>query len=172
MNMLFIEWQHAKERGNQREFDILNQKSKDMISNTSFYLFEFFYPAWNQSEISQGISVNFNSRAEFVSQVDSQGHWETFFEFLGQLDMQPYWNTFTFTDEDLLWRSFEMVTEGMEHSTKNDVYGFTTVLYAIVLFLLGISNSFKEIRYKKILVVISCAVFSFAFLIMLAIPYM
>lgn len=170
ITIFFIDWQNAKERGNQAEVEILNRKAKEMFSEAPFYLFGFLLSKWRQTEASEGID-SWKDRRDYISQIDSRGQWDIFFEFFLTQYMQEYWDTFNYTEGSVIDETFETLEGGKKHSEIADYYGFATVMYAVVLFLLGISNTFNEIRYKKILVGIASVVFSVAFLVMLIAPY-
>jgi len=71
---------------------------------------------------------------------------------------------------EILELSEESLVMGRQDGTHSDEFGLATVIYAMVLFLLGIANSFKTGSYKVIVVVIACIAFAFASLYMLAIP--
>jgi len=64
----------------------------------------------------------------------------------------------------------EMMEAGNANNTNGDNQGLVTVIYALVLFLLGIAATFKAGRAKKILLVMSVVGFVSATAVMLTIP--
>ena len=72
--------------------------------------------------------------------------------------------------EETMAESEAMMEEGNEHNTHGDNQGLVTVVYAVVLFLLGITATFKGSGPRKILLVVSGAAFVFATVFMLTIP--
>ena len=64
----------------------------------------------------------------------------------------------------------EMMEAGNSNNTHGDNQGLVTVIYAVVLFLLGVASTFKAESAKKILLVMSVVGFVGATSIMLTIP--
>jgi hypothetical protein len=64
----------------------------------------------------------------------------------------------------------ETMTAGDTSNTNADNLGLVTVIYAVVLFLLGISASFNVPRIKRAVVVISAIAFIVATVYMFTIP--
>jgi len=71
---------------------------------------------------------------------------------------------------ELLTYSNELLESGKESNANGDAYGLVTVIYSVVLFLLGIAGSFKSLKNRMVIVIISVAAFVFATIYMLTIP--
>lgn len=70
----------------------------------------------------------------------------------------------------LLSESNEVLEQGKQDNKNGDTYGLVTVIYGVVLFLLGINNTMKSLKNKIALTVISLAGFVIATAFMLTIP--
>ena len=66
--------------------------------------------------------------------------------------------------------SHELLAEGQRDNTKGDSYNLVSVIYSLVLFLLGISNVFKNMPNRIAVVAIATTALVFAFFYMLSIP--
>lgn len=74
------------------------------------------------------------------------------------------------TANDLLAQSREELELGKAANANGDAYGLVTVIYSVVLFLLGIVSTFKGTKNKIAVVAISLVAFLFATIYMLTIP--
>lgn len=74
------------------------------------------------------------------------------------------------TANDLLAQSQEELEKGKEANANGDAYGLVTVIYSVVLFLLGIVNTFNNYKNKCVIVAVSLVAFLFATVYMLTIP--
>jgi len=74
------------------------------------------------------------------------------------------------TSNELLARSQEELEKGKESNDHEDAYGLVTVIYSVVLFLLGIAGSFKRKGSKFVVGGISLLAFVIATIYMLTIP--
>jgi len=66
--------------------------------------------------------------------------------------------------------SQELLNEGKRDNAKGDSYLLVTVIYSLVLFLLGIINTFKNMPNKITVLLIAVAFLVFAFIYMCTIP--
>ena len=71
---------------------------------------------------------------------------------------------------DLLTQSAEAMEEGGNDNTHGDAFGLVTVIYGVVLFLLGIASSFKSTKNKYVIIAISLVSFLIATIYMFTIP--
>ena len=71
---------------------------------------------------------------------------------------------------ELLAESNDKLEEGRQDNRNGDTYGLVTVIYGVVLFLLGINSTMKSTKNKVALTVISLAGFVIATVFMLTIP--
>lgn len=59
---------------------------------------------------------------------------------------------------------------GKEANANGDAYGLVTVIYSVVLFLLGIISSFNNTKNKQAVLILSLVAFLFATVYMFTIP--
>lgn len=85
-------------------------------------------------------------------------------------DEQDYIDGYFVTANDLLAQSREELERGKAANANGDAYGLVTVIYSVVLFLLGIVGTFKSGKNKLAVVAISLVAFLFATIYMLTIP--
>lgn len=70
----------------------------------------------------------------------------------------------------LLEESDAVMKKGQKDNANGDAYGLVTVIYGVVLFLLGIAGSFKSVRNKYVIMTISLICFFAATIYMTTIP--
>ena len=66
--------------------------------------------------------------------------------------------------------SHELLEEGKRDNSKGDSYLLVTVIYSLTLFLLGIVNTFKDMKNKVVILSIAVVCLVFAFIYMCTIP--
>lgn len=67
-------------------------------------------------------------------------------------------------------QSQELLKEGKRDNEKGDSYLLVTVIYSLTLFLLGIVNTFKDMKNKTAVLLIAVVFLVFAFIYMCTIP--
>lgn len=67
-------------------------------------------------------------------------------------------------------QSQELLEEGKRDNAKGDSYLLVTVIYSLTLFLLGITNTFKNMKNKMVILSIAVVCLVFAFIYMCTIP--
>lgn len=83
---------------------------------------------------------------------------------------QAYVDTYFATANELLAQSQEILESGKQSNQNGDAFGLVTVIYSVVLFLLGIVSTFKSTTNKKAVLIISVVAFIFATIYMFTIP--
>ena len=145
INSLLIDMHFAELKGDADEEERLSWKLDRLITGNMSDEFEEAL-MWAMAEEER--------RDESVSPFELEDFVETYFELAFEL----------------LEESEEMLEIGNEHSTHGDNLGLVAVIYAVVLFLLGISATFKKPREKCILLVASGIGFLVATIFMFTIP--
>ena len=74
------------------------------------------------------------------------------------------------TANELLAESQEVLERGKAANASGDAFGLVTVIYSIVLFLLGIVSTFSKTTNKYALIAISVVAFLFATIYMITLP--
>ena len=72
--------------------------------------------------------------------------------------------------DDLLKESQDILATGKQDNLNSDRYGLVTVVFSLVLFLLGIVSTFKHSRNRIGITAISVALLVFGLLLMFSIP--
>lgn len=85
-------------------------------------------------------------------------------------DMDGFVESYTDEANELLWQSQELLEEGQRDNTNGDKYGLVTVIYSVVLFLLGIVGIFKQLPNRLLVFWIAVAFLAVAAIYMLTIP--
>jgi len=145
VNGLMIDLVFAESHGDMNEAEKLEWKIEELVSNN---MSEDLVAAYMWS-LDEGERLG-----ETVSPFEMEGFTESYFDYA----------------MDLLAQSEEMLEEGNANNTYSDKQGLVSVIYAVVLFLLGISSSFKGLREKRILLAVSIVFFVVASVYMLGIP--
>ena len=108
-----------------------------------------------------------NLSEDFAAAIDWADSQE---EYAAPFDNEDFVDTY-FTES---WEKFDeaeaMLEAGNENNTHSDNQGLVSVIYAVVLFLLGITASFKQIKVKYILLTVSGVGFVAATAFMFTIP--
>lgn len=122
--------------------------------------------AWKINEVMYA-----NMRAELAAAVewalaesDVQGVTVTPFE------MEGFTDAYFETAFGLLAQSEEAMAQGQQDNTNGDAYGLVTVIYSVVLFLLGIVGTLDNYKNRRVIVSVACAAFMVATLYMFTIP--
>lgn len=138
---LKLDMEMAKENGNTDEAQVIDKKiQKIMKENCSEKLLE----AINSSNLESETASPFE-KEDFVS---------SYFE----------------TAKNLLDESQDVLEEGKEDNRRGDSYKLVTVIYSLVLFLLGIVGILKDFQSRKILFIFSIAILIFGLIYMFTIP--
>ena len=145
INNLMIDEVFAESKGDEDEMEKISWKIGELIEgNMSAGMYAAF--EWAMAES--------HARGETVSPFDMEGYVDTYFEYANEL----------------LAESAVMLEEGNANNTHSDNQGLVSVIYAVVLFLLGISASFKRDREKYVLLAVSAVGFVAATIFMFTIP--
>ena len=93
-------------------------------------------------------------------------------EYASPFDMDGFIESYFADAEDRLAESEEVLAQGQKDNSVGDAFGLVTVIYSIVLFLLGILSSFKSEKNKMALVIISIVgiVFTTIYMLTLDMP--
>ncbi len=145
VNNLLIDQVYAEESGDTAQVEALDWKINEYImGNFSEELADAMLWASEESETSE----------ETVSPFEMEGFIESYFD----------------SANELLTESEAVLEEGSADNTNADSYGLVTVIYSVVLFLLGIVGTFKNQKNRFALICISGAAFLIATVYMLTIP--
>lgn len=145
VNNMLIDQVYAEESRDEGELEKINWKIEEYINgNFSEELAEATDWALTQTEAT----------GETVSPFEREGFAESYFE----------------TASELLAQSEEVLRQGSADNTYGDSYGLVTVIYSVVLFLLGIVGTFKGQKNRIALIYISGAAFLIVSIYMFTIP--
>jgi hypothetical protein len=91
-------------------------------------------------------------------------------EYASPFEMEGYVDSY-YTDAAAMYdEGYAKIAEGDEHNHNGDVLGLVTVIFAVVLFLLGIANSFKNNTTKFVISIVSFAALVWGVVVMIGIP--
>ena len=125
INDIRIELTYAEDNGNVEEAEKLQWKIDEIVNNSaSDELVEAMHWADEQED--------------YASPFDMEGFMDSYFE----------------EAVEVLAEADEVLKQGQEDNANGDAFGLVTVIYSIVLFLLGISSSFKSEKNKMALLII------------------
>ncbi len=80
-----------------------------------------------------------------------------------------FWKNFS-DALDVLRQSEEVLAQGQEDNANGDAFGLVTVIYTVVLFLLGITSTFKNTTNKMVVLIIASVGFVLATSYMFVLP--
>lgn len=138
---LQLDMETAREKGNEDEAKVIEIKlQKIMDENCSPKLLE---------------AINLKNQQE-----------EKDFPF----ENEDFVNSYFESAKELLDESQKALEEGEEDNLRDDSFKLVTVIYSVVLFLLGIVGIFKDFQNRKILFIFSVGILIFAIIYMFTIP--
>lgn len=85
-------------------------------------------------------------------------------------EMEGYVDSYFASAQAVIAESEELLAKGEQDNKSGDAFGLVTVIYSLVLFLLGIASTFKSTPNKMVLTIISVAAFALATVYMVTIP--
>lgn len=91
-------------------------------------------------------------------------------EYASPFEMEGFVDSYFADAQAVLDEAQTVLEQGQADNAHGDAYGLVTVIYSIVLFLLGIAGSFKSTTNKTVLVCISIAGMLISTIYMLTIP--
>lgn len=91
-------------------------------------------------------------------------------EYASPFEMEGFAESYFFDAQAVLDEAQTVLEQGQADNAHGDAYGLVTVIYSIVLFLLGIAGSFKNTTNKTVIIVISVVGMIAATIYMLTIP--
>ena len=83
---------------------------------------------------------------------------------------EDFANSYFEKAKELLDESQNVLEEGKQDNLRGDSYKLVSVIYSLVLFLLGIIGVFKDFQSRKALFIFSVCILIFAIIYMLTIP--
>ncbi len=83
---------------------------------------------------------------------------------------EDFVNSYFKRAKELLDESQKILEEGKQDNLRGDSYKLVTVIYSLVLFLLGIVGIFKDFQNRKVLFIFSICILFFGIIYMLTIP--
>jgi len=145
INNLSIDLQFAYNKNDKDEIDKIEWKIDELIAaNMTDTFAEAYYWSLDESD----------KRKETVSPFEKEGFVDSYFA----------------TAFELLSESDELLKMGNSDNDNSSRYALVTVIFSVVLFLLGISATIKNEKYRLIVVAVSIIVFLIALVYMLSIP--
>ena len=85
-------------------------------------------------------------------------------------EKEDFVNSYFEQAKELLDESQQVLEEGKQDNLRGDSYKLVTVIYSLVLFLLGIVGILKDLQSRKTLFIFSVCILIFAIIYMLTIP--
>ena len=138
---LQLDMETAKEKGNEDEAKVIEIKiQKIMNDNCSPKL----------SEAIKGINLQEKTSSPF--------------------EKEEFVNSYFEKAKELLDESQKVMEEGKQDNLHGDSYKLVTVIYSLVLFLLGIVGIFKDFQNRKVLFIFSVCILFFGIIYMFTIP--
>ncbi len=138
---LRIEYSFAKEKGDAAEMERIDWKLEQIYAD-------------NVSEELQTAIDWADGQEEYASPFDMEGYTDSYFA-----DAQA-----------VLDEAQETLEQGQKDNAHGDAFGLVTVIYSIVLFLLGIAGSFKSTTNKTVIICIGIVGLIAASIYMLTLP--
>lgn len=91
-------------------------------------------------------------------------------EAVSPFEMEGYVESYFDTYYDLIEQSDAILEQGKKDNSNGDAFGLVTVIYSVVLFMLGIVGTFKNLPNRYIVLAFSVAGFFFATIYMFTLP--
>jgi len=145
INNLSIDLHFAEKRGDSDAMESLEWKIDELIEA-------------NMSEALAAAYINALEESEALGRTVSPFEDEAFLD------------SYFITAMELLEESEEALAAGQKDSADSDAFGLATVIYTVALFMLGITNSFKDMKSKIAVFGIAIGAFLIATIYMLFLP--
>ena len=84
---------------------------------------------------------------------------------------QEFVDSYFYDAQDVIAESEAVLAEGQSDNTKGDTFNLVTVIYSIVLFMLGIVGTFRRLPNRMLITIIAIAGFLFGTIYMFTIPF-
>jgi len=131
---------------------------------------KMFYKLNDNLGADMAAAIGWEDAYASMDPAEAVGDWMTKEEALvSPFTDQAYVDSYFVTANELLTQSAEKLESGKLSNQRGDAFGLVTVIYSVVLFLLGIAGSFKG-KNKYVVVAISIVAFLIATIYMLTIP--
>lgn len=130
INDLRIDLTYADDNGNTEDYERIEWKLDELYANN----------------VSQELADAINwadEQADYASPFDKEGFIDSYFA-----DAWP-----------ILEESEALLEQGQKDNANDDTFGLVTVVYSVILFLLGIVSSFNSTRNKTVVIIISVVAF-------------
>ncbi|MCL1895851.1 MAG: hypothetical protein FWG03_04825 [Clostridiales bacterium] len=145
VNGLMIDLHFAESKRDAEEAEKIDWKIEELITgNMSDAMADAF--DWAMAESA--------ATGESVSPFDKEGFVDSYFE----------------TANDLIAESDELLAQGNWDNGNADAYALSTVIFSVVLFLLGISGTFKSMRNKRLVLIVAGVAFVVGAVYMASVP--
>jgi hypothetical protein len=138
-NDLNIDYTYAEEAGDEAEIERLLWKLTELQEN-SF-----------SEELLAAYLWSYDENLKYADDPDVPA--------VTPFDKEDYGDTYYESYYDLEAQSKAALEQGQKDNSDGDAFGLVTVIYSVVLFLLGICGSFKNLRNKIAIASISCVAF-------------
>ncbi|MCL2634487.1 MAG: hypothetical protein FWD34_08255 [Oscillospiraceae bacterium] len=144
INALYIDLAFAESKGDTDEIDKINWKIDELLDLLHEDLVDAIFWAFDESA-ALGYAVS-------------------------PFDNEEFENTYFEVAREILNEADELLEIGSEEGSHSDAFGLVTVIYSVVLFMLGIIGTFKKPNYKMAVVIISGVAWLIATIYMATIP--
>ena len=141
ISSLQLDMKNAKEKGNDDEAKVIEIKIQNIIN----------------SSCSQKLS-------EAINSINLQG------EINSPFENEEFVNSYFEDAKKLLDESQKVMEEGKKDNLHGDAYKLVTVIYSLVLFLLGLVGTIKDLQSRKVLFIFSICILILGIIYMFTIP--
>ena len=108
-----------------------------------------------------------NCTEEFAAAIEWSTEQE---EYATPFEKEGYVDSYFAEANEVLAEADALLEEGKQDNANGDAYGLVTVIYSLVLFLLGIVGIFKKIPNRVLILVFACVCLVIATVYMITIP--
>lgn len=119
------------------------------------------------AEIAEKINYNFEFDAEQIIDWVINDELSTITPFSDEEFIESYYED----ARAVLEESESILAEGQADNTKGDTYNLVTVIYSVVLFMLGIVGTFRRLPNRMLITIVAIAGFLFATVYMFTVPF-
>lgn len=149
---------------------IFAQENNDEVAlNQSAY--KLYYKLNDNLSETMATAIGWDLSNTSDNQVDTVLAWMEKEEALNSpFTNEDYSTTYFVSANELLEESNKKLENGQKDNSNGDAFGLVTVIYSVILFLLGISSSFQNKKNKFAVVIISFVGFIIATIYMFTLP--
>lgn len=154
------------------QLDIMYAQTNDDVEAEELAAYKLYYKCFENLSESMAEAIGFDfEAADNADPVEYIESWiETERAVTTPFSDQEFIDAYYYEASETIGESYALLEEGQSDNKHGDCFNLVTVIYSVVLFLLGIAGTFKKIPNRTIIVIVAFVAFLIATIYMFTIP--